>query len=64
MSYQIKTTTAMKKKSHIEVVRESFLKEFALNKYNRELKEAEEKQAPVLYYTVRETKEVYVTGLS
>lgn len=54
----------MKKKTYIETVRESFMKEFLKNKYERELMEAELKQAPVLRYTVKETKEVYVTGLS
>lgn len=52
------------KKSYVETVRESFLKEFLKNKYQRELKEGEEKQALVLCYTVKETKEVYVIGLS
>lgn len=49
MSYQFKTTTPMKKKSHIETVRESFMKEFLKNKYERELMEAELKQNTIRY---------------
>lgn len=49
MSYQFKTTTAMKKKTYIETVRESFMKEFLKNKYERELMEAELKQNTIRY---------------